>query len=222
MHSAAYIRPRPAIEELCDERSGDPATRDRDNQRALQVRRDPVQEDGLLAAGLRADRDRRRRAVPHHAAARRRCRRSRGRRRRRIVDRDMDRRLDRSPDRLRALSRQGLSRRSGAEHRPRHEDRAAVFRVHRVRPRSLRAGLDREPHRIDHRQRVRLQGREGAAPGRHAHSGRVSQNVPGSARRASSSSANASTNSAGRCSARRRSRSSDSRAATTGASSTKR
>ena len=95
------------------------------------------------------------------------------------IDGDLDRRLDRSTDRVRALSRQGVSRRSGAEHRPRHQDRAAVFRVHRVRPRSLRAGFDREPHRVDHRQRIRLQGRESAAPGRHAHSGRVPQNVPG-------------------------------------------
>src|SRR4030095_15088664 len=37
-----------------------------------------------------------------------------------------------------------------------------VVRLHRLRSRPVRAGLDREPHRLDHRQRVRLQALEGA------------------------------------------------------------
>jgi hypothetical protein len=53
-------------------------------------------------------------AVPHHAAGRRRSRRGGRGGRRRIVDRDLDGGLDRSPDRLRQLPRQGLQRRAGA------------------------------------------------------------------------------------------------------------
>ena len=44
----------------------------------------------------------------------------------------------------------------------------SVLRLHRLRSRSVRAGLDREPLGVDHRQRVRLQAAEGAAPGGHA------------------------------------------------------
>ena len=105
--------------------------------------------------------------------------RGRGGRGGRIVHRDLDRGVDRPPDRLRTLSRQGLSRRPGAQHRPGHQDRGAVFRLHRLRPRPVRARLDRQPHRVDHRQRVRLQGGEGAASGRHAHSRRLSEDLPG-------------------------------------------
>ena len=91
----------------------------------------------------------------------------------------------------------------GAQHRAGHEDRAAVLRLHRLRPRPVRAGLDRQPHRLDHRQRLRLQGGQGAAARGHAHS-RSPTSRPSRARRpASSSSASASTSSAGRCSARR-------------------
>ena len=40
-------------------------------------------------------------------------------------------------------------------------------------------GLDRQPHGLDHRQRVRLQAAEGAAAGGHAAAGRLCENVPG-------------------------------------------
>ncbi len=151
--------------------------------RSLQVGRHAVRQDGVLGRRLRAQGHRRHRAVPHHAAGRRRCDRSRRGSRGRIVDRDMDRRVDRPPDRVRALSRQGLSRRSGAQHRPGDQDRAAVLRVHRLRPRPLRAGLHRQPDGVDHRQRVRLQGDQGAAAGRHAHPGGLSQDLPGTGHR---------------------------------------
>ena len=36
------------------------------------------------------------------------------------------------------------------------------FAYHRLRPRPVRAGLDRQPDRLDHRQRLRLQGGQGA------------------------------------------------------------
>ncbi len=62
---------------------------------------------------------------------------------------------------------------------PGTQDRAAVLRLHRLRPRPVRAGLDRQPHGVDHRQRVRLQGGEGAAARGHAHSRRLPQDVPG-------------------------------------------
>jgi ribulose-bisphosphate carboxylase large chain len=54
-----------------------------------------------------------------------------------------------------------------------------VFRLHRLRPRSVRGRLDRQPDRLDHRQRVRLQAAEGAAPRGHADSGRLCEDVPG-------------------------------------------
>ena len=54
------------------------------------------------------------------------------------------------------------------------------FAYHRLRPRPVRAGLDRQPDRLDHRQRLRLQGGQGAAAGGHAHSRRLSEDVPGS------------------------------------------
>ena len=99
--------------------------------------------------------------------------------RRRKLHGDMDGGVDRPADRLRALPRQGVQIRAGAEHRPRHQDRAAVLRLHRLRPRSVRAGLDRQPDRLDHRQRLRLQGGQGLAAGGHAHSGRLPEDVPG-------------------------------------------
>ena len=142
-------------------------------QGALQVRRDGIQEDGLLGARLRAEGHRRHRAVPGHAAGRRRSDRGVRGGGRRILHRDLDRGVDRPPDRLREVSRQVLSRRSGAEFaRP-------VFRLHRLRSRSVRARLDRQPHRLDHRQRVRLQAVEGAAAGGHAAAGRLREDLPG-------------------------------------------
>ena len=100
--------------------------------------------------------------LPDHAAGRRRSRGGGGRGRGRELDRDLDRGLDRPADRLREVPRQVLPGRSGAG-----QSRAAL-RLHRLRPRSVRAGLDRQPDRLDHRQRVRLQAVEGAPARGHA------------------------------------------------------
>ena len=54
-----------------------------------------------------------------------------------------------------------------------------VLRLHRLRPRPVRAGLDRQPHRLDHRQRVRLQAAEGAAARGHAPARRLREDLPG-------------------------------------------
>ena len=58
-----------------------------------------------------------------------------------------------------------------------------VLRLHRLRPRPVRAGLDRQPHGLDHRQRLRLQAAEGAAPGGHALPGRLREDLPGAGHR---------------------------------------
>ena len=112
--------------------------------------------------------------LPDHAAGGRRSDRGRCRRRRRVVDRDVDRRLDRPPDAVRALPGQGLQRRRGPGHP------GPVHRADRLRHRPLRRGLDRQPHVVDHRQRLRLQAAQGAAPRGHADPGRLRQDVPGS------------------------------------------
>ena len=127
--------------------------------------------------------DRPDRAVPDHAAGRRRTRRGGRGGRRRIVDRDVDRRVDRPPHRLRQLPREGVPRRPRAQHRSGNGDGAAVLRLHRLRPRAVRGRLDREPDRVDHRQRVRLQAAEGAAARGHADPGRLPEDVPGAADR---------------------------------------
>ena len=54
---------------------------------------------------------------------------------------------------------------------------------HRLRHRPLRGGLDRQPDLVDHRQRLRLQGAQGAAPRGHAHPAALRQDVPGPAAR---------------------------------------
>ena len=136
--------------------------------------------------------------------------------RRRVLDGDVDRRLDRPPDRLRALPGQGLpGRRRSRTPEP-------VHRLHRVRHRPLRGGLDRQPDVVDHRQRLRLQGAQGAAPGGHADPGRLRQDVPGPAarhRHGARVPRQVRPAAAGRD---RRSRSSASRPRTTAASSTRR
>ena len=158
-------------QETCHEQDGHAHDRDpQGRQGTLQVRRHPLQENGLLGAPLPTQGHRSDRRVPHHAAAWRRSRGGGGRGRRRKLHGDVDGRVDRPADRLRALPRQGVQVRTGAEYRPWHQDRAAVFRLHRLRPRSVRAGLDRQPDRLDHRQRLRVQGGQGAAAGGHAHS----------------------------------------------------
>ena len=55
-----------------------------------------------------------------------------------------------------------------------------LFRLYRLRPRSVRAGLDRQSFGFDHRQRVRLQAAEGAAARGHALPGRLCEDLPGS------------------------------------------
>ena len=90
---------------------------DRHRQGPLQRRRARVQEDGLLGARLRAEGHRHHRPLPHHAAGRRRPGRGGGGGRGRELDRDLDGGVDRPPDRLREVPRQGLPRRPGAERR---------------------------------------------------------------------------------------------------------
>ena len=103
--------------------------------------------------------------------------RGRGGRGRRVLHGDLDRGVDRPPDRPRALPGQGLPGRAGPGHaRP-------VHRLDRLRPRPLRGGLDRQPDLVDHRQRLRLQGAQGAAAGGHAHPAALRQDVPGPAAR---------------------------------------
>src|SRR3954451_18475987 len=62
--------------------------------------------------------------------------------------------------------------------------RGAVHRAHRVRPRPLRGGLDREPDLVDHRQRLRLQGAEGASARGHADPDALREELPGTRARA--------------------------------------
>ena len=59
-----------------------------------------------------------------------------------------------------------------ARHRP-------VHRLHRVQHRPVRGRVDREPHVLDHRQRVRLQGAEIAASRGHAHPAALHEDLPG-------------------------------------------
>ena len=110
--------------------------------------------------------------VPDRAAARRRLDRSRRCRSGRVVHRDLDGRLDRPPHRPQALPGQGVPGRCRSGHRP-------VHRPHRLRHRPLRGRLDREPDLVDHRQRLRLQGAQVAAPRGHAHPAALPEDLPG-------------------------------------------
>ena len=100
-----------------------------------------------------------------------------GRGRGRVVHRDLDRRVDRPADALRALPGQGLPGRPGARRA------GPVHRLHRLRHRPLRGGLDRQPDLVDHRQRLRLQGAQGAAPRGHADPAALREDLPGPAAR---------------------------------------
>ena len=139
---------------------------------SLVGRRHPVRRNGVLRRRLRPEGHRHPVCLPHHAAARR--RRDRGRRCRsgRVVDGDLDGRLDRPPDRPQALPGQGVLGRAGPRHRP-------VHRPDRLRHRPVRGRLDREPDLVDHRQRLRLQGAQVAAPRGHAHPDALREDVPG-------------------------------------------
>ncbi len=77
----------------------------------------------------------------------------------------------------RALPGQGVRRQRRAGSRER------VHRQDRLRPRSVRGGVDREPDLLDHRQRVRVQGAGGAAAGGHADPAALRQDLPGAAAR---------------------------------------
>ena len=91
-----------------------------------------------------------------------------------ILDRDLDGGVDRPPYCLREISRQVLSRRSGAGRG------RAIFRLYRLRPRPVRAGLDRQSLGLDHRQRVRLQAAQSAAARGHALPRGLCEDLPGS------------------------------------------
>ena len=122
-------------------------------------------------------------------------RRDRGRRRRRgrVLDRHLDRRLDRPPDRLRALPGEGLPDRRGPG------GAGPVHRVHRLRPRPVRGGVDRQPDVVDHRQRVRLQGARRRSGWRTCASRRTTSRPSRARRTGSSWSASTWTSSAARC-----------------------
>jgi hypothetical protein len=88
-------------------------------QGTLQGRRAEIRPDGLLGFGDYEPKDTGpHRPVPHHAAGRRGSDRGGRRRGGRKLHRDVDRRVDRSSDGGGSVSRQGLSRRSGARNGP--------------------------------------------------------------------------------------------------------
>ena len=137
----------------------------------------PLRGDGLLAARLRTQGHRHPVRVPRHAAGGGAAGGGGRRRRRRVEHRHVDRGVDRPPHDLRALPGEVLPGRR----RPRR--RGPVDRLHRLRPRPVRGGVDREPDQLDHRQRLRLQAAQGAAPRGHAHPDALRQDVPGPAAR---------------------------------------
>ena len=91
----------------------------------------------------------------------------------RILDRDLDGGVDRPADGGREVSRQMLPRRRGSERA------RAIFRLYRLRPRPVRARLDRQSVGLDHRQRLRLQAAQGAAARGHAFPCRLCEDLPG-------------------------------------------
>ena len=139
---------------------------------SLVRRRHPIRGDGVLRRRLRPEGHRHPLRVPDRSAAGRRPHRGRRCGSGRVLDRHLDGRLDRPSDRPQALPGEGVPGRPGARHRP-------VHRADRLRHRPLRGGLDREPHLLDHRQRLRLQGAQVAAPRGHAHPAALHQDVPG-------------------------------------------
>ena len=91
-----------------------------------------------------------------------------------ILHRHLDGGVDRPPDGLRrSIAPRPTACESGAQRaRP-------VLRLHRLRSRPVRAGVDRQPHRLDHRQCLWFQAAEGAAAGGHAPAGRLREDLPG-------------------------------------------
>ena len=134
--------------------------------------RHPVCRDGVLRRRLRPEGHRHPVCLPHHSAARHRRHRSRRCRSGRVLHGDLDGRLDRPPDRPQALPGEGVLGRGRSRHRP-------VHRQDRLRHRPLRGRLDRQPHVVDHRQRLRLQGAQGPAPRGHADPDALRQDLPG-------------------------------------------
>ena len=139
---------------------------------SLVSRRHPLRGNGVLRRRLRPQGHRHPVRVPDRPAAGRRPHRGRRCRSGRVVDRDLDGRLDRPADRPQALPGEGLPGRRRPRDRP-------VHRADRLRHRPLRGGLDREPDLVDHRQRLRLQGAEVAAARGHAHPAALRQDLPG-------------------------------------------
>ncbi len=148
---------------------------DHGQEEALQRRRPQVPPDGVLGRRLRPEGNRHDLPVPHHAAGRRGSDRGGCGRGWRVEHRDLDRGLDRSPDGLRQLPRQGLQGRTGPE-QPR-----PVLRLGGLRPHPVRRRLDREHDREPHRQRVQLQAAQGRTPRGHPHPGRLREDVQGPA-----------------------------------------
>ena len=87
-----------------------------------------------------------------------------------VLHRDLDRGLDRSPDRLPNTTGEGLFARNWYQIRVRGGSEAQNFANIAYDLDLFEEGFDRQPDRFDHRQRLRLQGCESAAPGGHAHS----------------------------------------------------
>ena len=138
----------------------------------LVVRRHPLRRNGVLRRRLRSQGHRHPVRVPDRPPAGRRPHRGGRCRSGRVVDRDLDGRLDRPPHRPQALPGEGLPGRAGPGPRP-------VHRPDRLRHRPLRGGLDRQPDLLDHRQRLRLQGAQVAAARGHAHPAALHQDLPG-------------------------------------------
>ena len=138
--------------------------------------RHTVRRDGLLQRRLRTKGHRHPLRVPAGAPGGRRADRGGRGRGGRVVHRDLDGGLDRSADGVRELPGQVLPGRAGPRHR-------SVHRLHRLRPRPVRGRLDRQPDLVDHRQRVRLQGAEVAAPRGYAHPAALHEDVPGAGAR---------------------------------------
>ena len=136
-----------------------------------------VRVDGLLRTGLRTQGHRCPCGLPGDTAGRRRSDRGRGRGGRRILNGHLDCRLDRSTDGKHSLPGQGY-RVEDVPGRPGEYFAYVAYDIDLFEESSI-ANLDL----VDHRQCLRVQAAEGAAARGHANSGRVRQDLPGSAAR---------------------------------------